>query len=1544
MKRYLQVILIGIPILFSIGFGVQEQKSEFIKSLIAKLSTYQNVIPEEKVYLQLDRPFYTAGDDIWFKGYLTNGTNHEFSQLSDVAYVELINPKGAIVKKHRLLAETGIFNGDFTLDDNAPGGIYTIKAYSQWMKNGGDKTFFQKKIQVQKVLMPRLLMKLDFQEKAYGPGALVNAEVSIRTLEDEPLSNKTFEATAYVGGNKFFHNEFSTDEEGKVVASFKLPDNLSNNDGLLALKFEYEGTYESISRSIPIVLNHIDLQFFPESGDMIEGVAGQVAFKALNEFGKAADVTGEIKDEAGQVITTFKSYHAGMGSFELMPQKGKKYVAYIKSPVEIARPYPLPQALEEASSYAITVQNQSEDYAELTFYSPDEKTVHLVGQVRGQIYFDKTIEANQGTQSLKIPLKAFPTGIAQLTLFDRKGEPQCERLLFVNKHKKLNINLKTDKKQYGPREKVKVTIVTKDENDKPVPTNLSLAVVDDKVISFADDKQDNILSWMLMGSDLKGKVEEPNFYFKEDEPKADKALDLVMMTNGWRRFEWQDIQSGDYEVEFVAETEGVIQGRVINTRTKTPLKCKVYLAEGGGNGRMIEGQTDNNGEFTFVGVNPSKGVSLIAKSTKGGYYVTFQLSDEYERLPIASVNKNTDDKAVKPKVIKGEWVEVADDKSVVEGDFKNKTGLSSDDNVLEEVIVTGYGSFNRESSNISSTVVTVRSVAGDELSNTLSGRVAGVNIVDNTGVAGASSKISIRGSQSLTTINQPLYVVDGVPLSDASNDNGGNLNFINPNDIKSVSVLKGVAATAIYGSRGAYGVIVITTKRPGMMNGRKIYKYKNFAHRYIPARTHAKTRTFYAPAYDKKESDYQRIDFRQTIFWEPNIQTDKNGKAEISFYNSDATTVFRMTAEGVGINGQVARNEQTYHVEMPFSMETKIPPYLTFEDKLELPVILKNNSNRDIKGVLTTVAPVQLINLGDMKQEIVLAPNSAKTVYIPLLVKDIAGKGNLAIQFKSKNFKDAVVQEMEIVPKGFPVEMSISGVELDKKLAFTLADPVAGSIKSDFVAYRDVLGQLMDGLESIFRAPYGCFEQTSSSTYPNLLALNYLRESGKTKPEVEQLALEYIDKGYKRLVSFECNGGGYDWFGYGPASVWLTAYGLMEFNDMKAVYQHVNQKMVNRTWNWLSKQRDINGRFVANRSYYRTNDHYQKLTNAYVVFALATTGGKDLGKAFDLAMKDALKADDAYMMGLVANAAFALGKEEQGNILLEKLFAQIKTYGVEGMKARRSITYGYGRALQVEVASLTTLAILQTKSKHSDMLNKLVKFIASNNRFGGYGNTQATVMALKALVAYTKFTSNIAEDGVLEIAINNEVTKSIAYHKNQKKGIVLNNLGTYFGKGKQTLGISFKETTNAWPYSVDISYTSYTPQSSPACPVNLKTTLANGTTGMGETIRLTTSVKNKKSEHLGMVVALVGIPSGLSPQPWQLKELQEKRVFDYYEVRENYVVFYYTSMEANAENVVSLDLKAEVPGNYQAPASSAYLYYTDEFKDWEKGTTISVSK
>jgi alpha-2-macroglobulin-like protein len=381
-------IVIAIISLAITGFQFSEDPS-FLKNLKATLQSYNASYPEEKIYLQFDKPFYKPGEDIWFNAVVLNSNTHKPTNISDVIYVELIDPKGNVAAKLDLVLNEGSTKGDFALLETAPGGLYKIKAYTHWMRNYGPENIFNKTLQVQRVITPRLLLKLDFEKESYGSGDLVDAKLTVTDLKNEPALEALANTTVKINGASVLQKPFTTDAKGVAKINFQLPDSLTTTDGLLQVLVSVNGIEESISRSIPIVLNKIAVQFFPEGGDAVANTDSRIAFQATNEFGKGADISGKIVDDQNNAITTFESFHMGMGAFKITMERDKNYFMRIEKPAGNVNLMPLPKPLTSGFSLRLVSENDSQ--IEWNVNSPATTSGNLVAQMHGNIVYAECV-------------------------------------------------------------------------------------------------------------------------------------------------------------------------------------------------------------------------------------------------------------------------------------------------------------------------------------------------------------------------------------------------------------------------------------------------------------------------------------------------------------------------------------------------------------------------------------------------------------------------------------------------------------------------------------------------------------------------------------------------------------------------------------------------------------------------------------------------------------------------------------------------------------------------------------------------------------------------------------------------------------------------------------------------------------------------------------------------------------------------------------------------------------------------------------------------
>jgi TonB-dependent SusC/RagA subfamily outer membrane receptor len=1479
---------------------------------------------KEKIYMHTNHVFFKPGEQVFFKLYLVNGQDQIATAISNVVYVDVINPAGNVIQKLNYKVEDGYAEGSYDFTEQAPGGVYKLKAYTTWMQNETDSTFFVKELTVQKVIAPRVLLKLEYPKKGYGAGDEVLADFSMRSLSDQPIRNYKGMYTVSIGGKQVETASFSTDHLGKAKVKFYLPKELSTNDGLLNITVNYDGYTEAISRSIPIVLGKIDLQFMPEGGSLIEGQQGNVAFLAVNEFGKPVDVEGDIVNKNGKKVASFKAYKFGMGKFAFTPATHESYKAKITSPNNIREEFILPAI--KADGISLNIKKEKTDLL-LVLSSTSEMEVKLVGQTKGVNYYAEFLKVSRGENKIWIKEEMFPAGIARFTVYNADDQPLAERIMFLNEHKKLDVTITTDKKKYQPREKVTLTISTKDENGKPVPSNFSLSVIDDKLWSFADDKQDHILSWLLMSSELRGKIEEPQFYFKKDEPKAAEALDLVMLTHGYRYFDYIPYVKTEGQLRFTPDVQNILSGMIVNAKQE-PVKASVFLVNTYNGGKAARVKTGDDGVFFFSGLTPNANYTVLSQSFKKKekiYIKILQNGSGYNPLKVDEIKQlKVNDKffaTVKPVTIpkKNENENVNLKITVAE---RKKENANFEGN-LESVVVTALGVQRRKEYSGATVKIDAKELANVpivQFEQILQGRVPGLAITQN-GNPGAATAVSVRGMMSFNGSSKPLYIVNGVPVEEY------HIALVNPNDIESIEILKDAAATALYGSRAANGLIIVNMKKAG-----KEKISLNLSPKYLVAyeqivaknTVYSAARKFYVPKYNSLQTD-ERNDFRETIYWNPIIQTDKSGTASVEFYNSDATTTFRAIAEGIGYNGKLGRAEATYAAQNALSVDAKIPPYLTVGDKALVPLVIKNNSDVSQTLSISTAVPGNF-TIGRFNEHVVLQPDSSCQILVPIEAT-AATKGIIRFHVYTINTKETLSLPIVAADKGFPVIETFSG-DRSATHDFSINKMIPGTLTLKLKVFRDIEGQLLDGIESMLREPYGCFEQTSSTTYPNVYVLKYLRESGKSNPEIERKALGYIEKGYQRLIGFETANNGFEWFGKTPPHEALTAYGLLEFTDMQEIIK-VDKAMLKRTKDFLLSRRDGEGGFVlASGGYDRFGSVPNKIANIYIVYALTQAGiGNEISKEYGTAVKKAIESNDAYQMAMMALAASNM-KDNANYTKLMQLLSD--SYRKQNLLCETSVVNSRDASLKVEAMSLYALALMRQPSPEIGLIAELVSSILKQKSYYGYGSTQATVLALKAVVEYAKITNSTSKNANIEFVLNSK-----AIHDNN----VINSILT---DGSNLFKVNFTKANETVPYNLEVAYSTLTPPNSDKAVLHISTSLSDQQPKVGETVRMKIHVKNKDAALQPMAIAKIGIPAGLSVQPWQLKEIMEQNKIAYYEIFDNYLVFYWMGFASSEAKVIDLDLKAEIPGKYTAKASNCYLYYTPEHKHWDNGLTVEV--
>jgi len=588
INKYL--LLVFIFWMLSICSFSQTRPATGIASIVASTDTLRNRMPAEKLYIHFDKPYYSAGDTIWFKAYLFDAAFLRGSKKSGIVYIELANDTNKVLMRRMLPVIHGMGNGNIILKD-IPEGSYTLKAYTNLMRNfgsatsGGEDHVFKKNFYVSSTTGQNWLVNSkSILSKMSGMDNL-RLSLQFNQFNKEALGLTELELRVMDGKKVLFRDRVQTDVDGLLDVNFNIPKNADPEN--ISIVAGDAGTLGSHKITIPIPVNrpeNTDLQFMPEGGNLVAGILSKVGFKAIGEDGKGVEVTGEVYSSSGSSnsgsssssleVAAFSSVHKGMGSFELLPKAGENYTARVIFSDGTTKNYPLPAVKSSGTVLRITNTEKSDSIEVSISISPDPlsatatpfpatatssppATYYLIGQSRGVICYGAIVRfSGSNTNKIKIAKELFPSGIARFTLSSTDRQPLNERIIYIDHQDNLNIMIKPDKASYKTRDSIALAIQVTDKNGDPVQGSFSLAVTDDSQIR-TDSLSNNILTSLLLTSDLKGTIEDPRHYFQGTD-QTWRDLDLLLLTQGWIGYDWKDIFNPPAVLQYDAEPEFVV--------------------------------------------------------------------------------------------------------------------------------------------------------------------------------------------------------------------------------------------------------------------------------------------------------------------------------------------------------------------------------------------------------------------------------------------------------------------------------------------------------------------------------------------------------------------------------------------------------------------------------------------------------------------------------------------------------------------------------------------------------------------------------------------------------------------------------------------------------------------------------------------------------------------------------------------------------------------------------------------------------------------------
>lgn len=792
-----------MPLDFDYTFDVAEFDAALATVTNRRLAQYIDTVPQEKIFLHLNKPYYSNREIIHYKGYLVDALTHLPQTPSKVMYVELINAAGEVLVSQPLHLANGL-EGSIPLDKGYTPGQYQVRAYTEYMRNFDPSFFYQQAIGI------------------FDPFLPTNAPVSPDSIEIV--------------------------EEDQIQA-------------------------------VPPALS---IDFFPEGGDLVNGLRSKVSFKVRDGQGKAVKVDIQLLDDLQKELLKTTTLHQGIGVFSLQPEAGRTYWLKTHYKGEDLH-FALPKA--KATGYVMKINNNREDRLYIELAASRQLSLDgafLLGHVRGQTFC--LVDDLLTEEAVVLDKTKLPVGLAHFTLFNAQGVPVAERLVFnANSNNKDALAIKQPYSHFFPRQKVELELTLKADQ----LADLSATVVDQGIVKY-DHNVPNSKSWLLLNADLAGQLPNASYYLKE--PMGLRQLDLMLMTYGWRRFKWADLEHLPSLVHQAEQGFGVQGYTTKKGKEDERIRADVMLSSLSDEFYANKLTTDPSGNFRFINLPQLDSTDFIIQ---GQIYNPKRSSKELKMSGKRQV-----------------------DFHFIEREKPNIVALPPVDPLLPSQAWNDYAisEMQRDSSRNTDWVIDLEEVTVRENKGT------DLRIFDVFNINDMDWIPPERTAFSLLSILKPgtrfrRDISTGV-LSYFQHTPRGYvqvpLRFVIDGIVVTANIFETLTADLINYISINPPIISVYTRRngPRSWQTRFLDGILNFTH---PA--YHQAREFYQPSYGESRSPEDKADLRTAIHWEPNIAFNTEGKAVLSFYTADTPSSYEVRIEGIQLNGDPVSQVYIFEVK-----------------------------------------------------------------------------------------------------------------------------------------------------------------------------------------------------------------------------------------------------------------------------------------------------------------------------------------------------------------------------------------------------------------------------------------------------------------------------------------------------------------------------------------------------------------------------------------------------------------------------------------------------
>ena len=1490
------------------------------------------------VLLTTEKPVYQPGQTIHLRALALDRSNHQAIGEHAITF-EAEDAKGnKVFRKVTQTDSYGVAAAEFTLAEEVNFGAYHLRA----LMDDGDspKTAADIAVQVERYVLPRFKVDLDFggnqPKHGYRPGDHVTGVVRSNYFFGKPVDHAEVSVTASSKDVELFQagqSKGTTDAEGAYRFDIRLPDffaghPLSQGAALVSLEAAVKdgaGHTESHDQTITVSESPLIVTAVPEGGAMAPGLTNQVYLVTSYPDGTPAKADLRISS-SGTRDQSLATDASGIAIAQL-PGSTRNIRVDAKDSEGNHASIPLQLDMRMGAEQLLLHTDQAlyrfGERIQLQLLSTKSHGSAYVDAIKdGQTMGTWDIDIENGRAELDVPVTAGMAGTVAFHayLFGRDGSPIGDRrTVFVQPAEELKIEATADAAVYRPGTEARIGFHVTNSNGEGVQAALGVEVVDQAVFALAEKRPGFAKVFFYLEQEaMKPRYEIHSIGLPDvivpasrDDGRQDRAARALFSAIA------MPVENPPQEF---GRNQLLAKAAVYQTRYKERLTAQINGIDEPASAATVCSIATAQQVLARSGLTDAWGNALRADQAGWRRFIVLSAGPDGQF-------GNQDDIAVD---LDTPWCSMSGYSSSVVLRVEHDRGR-----------LDGFG-------DVTGAVV---DSANAPVANTV------IRLTERANGRTHQVRTDREGRFSITTLTTGRYTFEaqspGFKIARTEFVLGDRDLAI----LQTTLQVGNVAETAEVTAEAAPMQMMMAAGRGGGGGGGRGGASRAFAMDGVmsaPAAAAPRAMKDAANPAQPADDTHVRSWFPESLFVAPEIITDRNGRASITIPIADSITTWRMAMLASTKQGALGTGSSSLKVFQDFFTEMDLPVTLTQGDEVSIPVAIYNytGSRGNVRLRLDQAdwfssgadAPEKTIAIETGRVGSSQFTVSAKRIgkYKLTLRADMAGAAKRA---------DIVVREIEVVPNGREQTVAFNG-RLDSSIRRAVdfpqtAIPDSGTI---FVRlYPGPLSQVVEGMDSLLRMPGGCFEQTSSSTYPNILALDYMKHTKKATPEVSAKAEGFIAAGYQRLLTFEVAGGGFSWFGNAPANKILTAYGLMEFNDMSKVHD-VDSRVIQRTQQWLASRQNADGSWSPDSSFInegatnRFNTDILRIT-AYVAWALQTTGYQgpavDKAKRFIETRLRGSSKPDAYTLAVLANFAVDQGADHNSDsaftddVIRELLAAKTEQGDNVWWSAEQTSMYATGASASVETTGLAVQALLKQGGDSSVAMKALNYISSKKDAAGTWGSTQATIMALRALLLSEEKGGATAK-GTVDVLLNGAAVGHLTLNA-ENNDLLHQFVLPAHSQRDNAVEIRF-EGEGSMAYQVAGRY--FVPwENTPARdPLPIEVQYDRTTLAQNQMATATATVRNNMVTTANMVMVDLGVPPGFDLMTEDLDNYKSKPTgrnggrLEKYSLTSTQAVLYFDSIPANGKFSLSYRLRAKYPVRARTFESRVYEYYAPDVR------------